>query len=61
MVAHALLTSGNSRDAPDRGDLGARIGAVYEIIVEGVTSTPALARPDEGVVGVGLRKLGQRP
>ena len=47
-------------DAPDGGDLRAEILAVYEVVVKSMSGTPALARPQEGFVGVGARKLGQR-
>jgi hypothetical protein len=55
-----LLFRGHGRDAPDGGDLGRRIAAVYEVVVEGVTRPLALAHPQQGFVRMGPRKLGQR-
>jgi hypothetical protein len=47
-------------DVPDGGELGGGVWAVHEIVVEGVARGLALARPQEGLVGVGPRKSGQR-
>ena len=60
MVTVALLPPWHGGDAPDRGDLGCRVDAVYEVVVEGISGTFALARPQNGLVCVGPRKLGQR-
>ena len=38
MVALALLAAGNGGDVPDGGELAFWVGAVYEGVVEGVTS-----------------------
>ena len=56
----AFLPPWHRRDAPDGGDLGRWISAVYEVVVEGVARAVSLARPHYGLVGVGPRKLGQR-
>ncbi len=40
MVALALLYFGDSREAPDGGDLGIRVRAVDEVVVESVTCSP---------------------
>src|SRR5215217_6906983 len=53
VAAVGLLPFGHGGDAPDRGDLGGGVGAVYEVVVEGVGRSLALARPQEGLVGVG--------
>jgi hypothetical protein len=58
VVAVQLLTLRRRRDAPHRRYLCAGNQAVYEVVVEGVS--PALARPEQSLVGVGPRKLGQR-
>ena len=38
---------------PDGGDLGFRVIAVYEVVVEGVARSFVLARPQQRLVGVG--------
>jgi hypothetical protein len=53
MVAHALLALGYGKDTPDRGELAGGIRVVYEIVVEGVSGASTLARPEEGLVGMG--------
>jgi hypothetical protein len=45
VVAVEFLVFGYAVDTPDRGHLDARVGVVYEVVVEGVTRTLALARP----------------
>jgi hypothetical protein len=40
-----LLPPGHGGDAPDGGELGGGVGAVYEVVVEGVVRALALARP----------------
>ena len=60
MVAVAFLPPWHGRDAPDGGELGFRVPAVYELVVEGVAGAVSFSRPKERLVGVGLRKLGQR-
>jgi hypothetical protein len=49
----AFLPPWHRRDAPDGGDLGRWISAVYEVVVEGVARAVSLARPHYGLVGVG--------
>src|SRR5829696_5369740 len=53
VAAVGLLPSGHGGDVPYGGDLGGGIGAVYEVVVEGVARAFALARPQECFVGVG--------
>ena len=60
VAAVALLPHGHRREAPDGGDLGVWVVAVYEVVVEGVARSFAPARPQQDFVGVGARKLGQR-
>jgi hypothetical protein len=55
-----LLPVWNGRDVPDGGELGGRICAVDEVVVEGMAGSASLARPEERLVGVGPRKLGLR-
>jgi hypothetical protein len=57
MTTVGLLPPGHDGDAPDGGELGGGVRAVYEVVVEGVARAFALARPQEGFVGVGPRKL----
>jgi hypothetical protein len=37
-----------------------RVGAIYEVVVEGVARSSSFACPEQCLVGVGSRKLGQR-
>jgi hypothetical protein len=60
VVAVGLLCPGHRGEVPDGGDLGGGVSTVYEVVVEGVARTLALARPQQCFVGVGPRKLGQR-
>ena len=61
MAAVGLLPHGHGGDVPYGGELGGWVGAVYEVVVEGVPGVLAPARPQEGFVAcVGPRKLGQR-
>jgi hypothetical protein len=60
VVAVEPLSPGHGRYAPEVGDLRAGVGAVYEVVVEGVAHPFALARPQGRLVSVGPRKLGQR-
>src|SRR5919112_186253 len=60
MVAVELLFLGHRRYGPDGGELGRGVSAVNEVVVEGVAGT-SLASPEQCFVGVGPRKLGQRP
>src|SRR5215210_994793 len=53
VAAVAFLSPWHGWDAPDGGDLGCRIGAVYEVVVESMLCTLAFARPQERLVGVG--------
>ena len=47
-----LLALGYARNTTHRGDLACGVGAIYELVVEGVSGASALARPEEGLVGV---------
>ena len=58
MVAMSFLSVWHGRDAPDGGDLGCGVTAVYDVVVEGMSL--ALARPKQRLVSVGPSKLGQR-
>ena len=55
-----FLPHGYGGDVPYGGDLGGGVGAVYEVVVEGVARSLALASPQECFVVLGPRKLGQR-
>ena len=60
VAAVEFLPHGHGRDAPDRGDLGFRVVAVYEVVVEGVMRPLAPARPQQGFVGVVPTCVGPR-
>jgi hypothetical protein len=60
MIAIELLPPWHGGDAPEGGDLGFGVPAVYEVVVEGVAGATTLARPQNCLVSVGPRKLGQR-
>src|SRR5215211_1124417 len=53
MVSVTFLPSRHGRDAPHGRDLGFRVSAVYELVVEGMSRFASLARPKERFVGVG--------
>src|SRR5215217_1718323 len=60
MISVELLLLGDGGDVPDGGEfLSGGIEAVYEGVVERVACPFSLARPDERLVSVGPRKLGQ--
>ena len=48
-----LLPVWNGRDVPDGGELGGRISAVDEVVIEGMAGSATFARPEERLVGVG--------
>src|SRR5829696_739154 len=52
VVAIKLLPLRHGLNAPDGGHLGARVSAVYEVVVEGVLGAFTLARPQDCFVGV---------
>jgi hypothetical protein len=60
VAAVGFLPDGHGGDVPDGGELGGGVGAVDEVVVEGVAGALAPARPQQRLVGVGPRKLGQR-
>ena len=61
MVSVTCLPPGHGRDTPDGGDLCCWIYAVYEVVVEGVVGAISFSRPNDGLVGVGPRKLDKGP
>src|ERR671911_41245 len=60
MVSVTFLPPGHGRDAPDGGDLGAWVWAVYEVVVEGVAGGAPPFPPHPRLVGGGARHMGQR-
>ena len=56
-----LLPHGHRRETPDGGDLGCWVATVYEVVFEGVARPFTFAPPQEHLVGVDPRKLGQHP
>ena len=55
-----FLPPRHGRDVPEGGELGVLVLAVYKVVVEGMVRSASLARPQQRLVGVGPRKLGQR-
>ena len=55
-----LLLHGHGGDAPDGGELGVGIGAVCEVVVEGV-ARPCFCSPTGGFRGRGPPQVGTTP
>jgi hypothetical protein len=53
----SLMGTGRMRQTEDTWEMG--VGAIYEVIVDGVAYALAPARPKQRLVGMGPRKLRQ--
>src|SRR5688572_30090639 len=53
MVSVKLLPAWHGRDVPDGGELGSRISAIDEVVVEGMSRCATLFGPQQRFVGMG--------
>ena len=57
MISVVLLPLGHGRYGPDVGELCLRVCAIDQVVVEGISRSASLARPEQRLVGLGFHAV----